>query len=113
MSGPENSTMDIKKYGRTTVTIYIIVVLAILLTDIILIHRNRDRTDIFSAALGIVTAFLFFMNSQKIVSHNDFRTYLFFGLAVFLAALTKELVTGFYTVALILSGLPIIFILYF
>lgn len=105
--------MDIKKYDRTTVRIYAIVVIAILLTDVILTDRNRDRTDIFSAALGIVTAFFFFMDSQRIVRYNNFRTYLFFGVAVFIAALTKQLMAGFYVVPLFLAGLPIIFILYF
>lgn len=94
--------------------IYIIIVIAILLTDVILADRNKvQRTDIFSMALGLVTVFFFYLNSQRILWHNNFKTYFLFGLVVFVAALTKELVTGFYFVSLFLAGLPIIFVLYF
>ena len=101
-------------FNRTSLTIYFIVVIAVVVTDIVLVDGTRiQQTDIFSIALGLVTVFFFYMNSQRVLSHNQFMTLFLFGLAVFIASLTKQLMTILYFGSLFVAGLPVLFVAYF
>ncbi len=69
--------------------------------------------DPFSVVIGLIGYFGIFMHSQKIINNNTFRQFAFVGLAIFIASIIKQALTGYNQLPLFAAGLPLLFVGYF
>ena len=69
--------------------------------------------DTFSVAIGLVGYFGIFMHSQKIIADNSFRQFAIVGLAILVASIIKQALTGYSLLPLFAAGLPLLFVGYF
>jgi hypothetical protein len=106
--------MDKNKYDRTSLTIYFISILAVLLTEFCFNDKTKaQETDIVSTAFGFITVLFFYFNAQRLLYFNQFFKYGLLGLVVLVICFIKQLLTGLHALPLFLAGLPFIFILYY
>jgi predicted membrane channel-forming protein YqfA (hemolysin III family) len=90
------------------------IVAATIFAEFITYDKNQTHhTDYFSATIGLVGYFGIFMHSQKIIDDNSFRQFAFVGLAILVASIIKQALTGYSLLPLFSAGLPLLFVGYF